>query len=266
MIYLRKRCLNWFRKPKERIYGGNIFFYPFGGSGSSEEYVGGNRRLIESGSWESWAKQVIDEVPDNIERIWLHNPFGIYEYEGGDREMWINQWNTAKKYLSWKLTNNKEFQKGMNILHKRFKEVICYVGSPLTLDTISFREVFKNIRPLIDSGVSIGFDASYDWHKGDKFDKVIQKLRKLGHRIYIEPAFLKDREYGEIDGIVYLDRFYDNLNNKDNSKFELSNKVENVVIQRNYDTKQLTELFYKGKTLAIRSNREDAQELAKLKF
>jgi len=253
------------RKKVKPVSGDVIVFAPIGGTGA--EHPGQARRLVLAGSWSALAQEILDELPKGCTRVQLHNPFGLYTKSGEDtRLMWIDQWVLAQDALPDKLSDPEEFAAAIKLLKANgVMEVIAYVGSPLTLPA-SFRNIDtidKLLYPLLSSGCSIGFDATYDWQLGDETDQIIQALRKRGHKVYIEPWQLADRKYGEVDGVIHLDRFFPRTRIGAHLLAE-SHTGERIIIQRNYSAKELIGLRELGASIAVRLHTATGQEVANL--
>lgn len=156
-----------------------------------------------------------------IDRVWLHNPGGLYakgyaqtdpnDFYGEDaqaawkrgidaREMWVDQWVHAESCCA-PFANREE----LALLHQLLtvdygvREVVYYVGSPQTLRDADLTGLHY-LAPFIALGpkASIGFDSlafkpAYPqirpWTKGDDICRLIAKLRKAGHKVYVEPRF-----------------------------------------------------------------------------
>ena len=243
-----------------------ILWYAFGGSGTQSP--GENRRLERSGSWSAWAEDAIEELPEGCTRVWLHNPFGLYVKRNGDRRMWIDQWVLAQGVMEDEFTDIDAFVQAIQMLRDAgVTEIITYVGSPLTLDVEdrNYEHVETLLRPMLEAGCSLAFDATYDWHKGDETDVLIQELRGRGHRVYVEPWLFADREYGEIDGVVHADRFFPRNSLREAMRRQpIVEKLdcERVVLQRIYTAEELTAMRLNGATIAFRPWTQTGQTLA----
>jgi hypothetical protein len=244
-----------------------IGFFNFGGSSREglAQYPSQNKRLMDAGSWQAWASATVDELPASVRRVWLHNPFGLWRKAGDDdRLMWIDQWSMARGVYRTELVDPAAFAEAVAILKAGgVREVIAYVGSPQTLDEVTFDGVYEHVAIYLDAGCSIGFDATFDWRAGDAVDEVIQAIRAKGHRVYCEPWPLAGREYGAIDGWVMADRFLENQVAKGfvrDGDLAESFDAEQIVIQREWDAAALGEL---DATLAVRLWSETGRSLSR---
>jgi hypothetical protein len=244
---------------------GTIAFYNIGGSGGDPDT--GNTRRLDDG-WDGLADAILRDLEGTrIDRVWLHNPYGNWIKTGGDRLMWIDQWLLLSDARP-ELADAEAFAAGVARLKAAgVREVVCYFGGPETLPIISYEAVEPLIRPALQAGCSIAFDHTMMWEAGDATDRLIQQIRRDGHRVYCEAYPFADRIYGRIDGWVMMDNF---LGNQVARGFTEAGQlaalfpagVERIIIQREWTAEQLQAERDKGETLAVRLWTEAGRELA----
>lgn len=175
--YVRKRVIAW---------------YPIGHSSRDTSVRMVGRNLKKTG-WDGFVKQSVLPVLKRygFKRVMIHNPFGTLPGEA----MQFDQYLTAKKAgLNW-LTDG--FVAAWKPVTASGVEVIGYLGNP-HLDPESqkllkskgekavFERGWKAIDPLVQSGMSIGYDAAVITGKNSATYHFAQMMRARGLKVYVE--------------------------------------------------------------------------------
>ena len=147
-------------------------------------------------SWPQYVDQMIQPQIDwGVKRFMFHLPFGKAE---GPQPMSYDSLLEARER---KLTLlYRGFERSMRALFRQgVEEIVCYLGA-LSLDRemIALKvgpykddnwidRFMKSMRPCINSGCSIAFDASGgDWEEEEPEHYAAKMLRALGTPVYIE--------------------------------------------------------------------------------
>jgi hypothetical protein len=143
-------------------------------------------------NWPGFIKGIVMPAADKFReqgrtpRLVLGNPFGTLAAEPMQFDQWWHAANTpwlrdgfTEAWLDWKRDNPDA-------------EVICYLGTldkdasfNLQADNWLYR-FYMSIRPALDAGMSIGWDASAVVPEDAPAGKAIQLIRSLGHTCYVE--------------------------------------------------------------------------------
>ncbi len=185
-----------------------IAWHPIGGASADESRRGVGFGVTERGWADYVTTRVLPQLDAGVRRILLHNPFGI---PAGDEPMSFDQHVEAQEEglrgltfgfaEAWRPVVEGRFTDGEPV------EVICYLGS---LDTdADFRAILQDdsvgraadwlqrvtasLDPALRAGMSIGFDSSSDLPEDSPEFRLIQLVRALGHRCYVEPRPLANR-------------------------------------------------------------------------
>lgn len=169
-----------------------IAWYPIGHSSrdTRRRMVGRN---LEKTGWGGFVKQSVLPVLKRygFKRVMLHNPFGTLTGEA----MQFDQYLTAKAAgLNW-LTDG--FVTAWKPVTASGVEVIGYIGNP-HLDSESqnllkskgekavFARGWKAIDPLVQAGMSIGYDAAVITDKNSATYHFAHMMRAHGLKVYVE--------------------------------------------------------------------------------
>lgn len=108
-------------------------------------------------------------------RAWLHNPFGQWEVviNKGSEMLW-DQIEYSRRYG---LNDVDGYTDAVRALAREGIEITSYIGTPV--DYVPRRDVIRTLKPIIDAGGSIFFDASASLKDGPH----IQTLLDLNEHI-----------------------------------------------------------------------------------
>lgn len=158
-------------------------------------YPSDSTRQVNPGALgQGWGPYVQSTVePDlawGVRRIELHNPFGILS---GETSFRADQFLDAEAAgLPW-LTD--DFVQAWQPITHGGIEVIGYIGSPeydpsfqaLANNPAAWNARFDaSIAPLVQAGMSIGFDQGQTMQPGDLFSQALERLRAQGVKVYLE--------------------------------------------------------------------------------
>lgn len=166
-----------------------VDYFLIGGDSSNA-----STRYVDQGALgDGWRTFVTARVqPDlawGVRRIEMHNPFGI----GNDPFYRADQFLEAQAAgMSW-LTD--DFVNAWAPITRSGVEVIGYIGNPesdpsfqaLESDPAAWNARFDaSVAPLVQAGMSIGFDLGQRMTQGDLFSQALDRLRAQGVKIYLE--------------------------------------------------------------------------------
>jgi hypothetical protein len=170
--------------------------------------------------WENYLKAAVAVGPNiqrpKLKRLLYHNPGGHYflgwtpdplnphnpvprqkaQAAGVDtREMWINQWLLAES-AGLRFADREALLVGHKVLkYYGIEEIIYYVGSPDAIKSETVEDCMECVEMFLRCGksASLAFDALGStinpWYPGSYIDKFIDRIRKDGHKVYVEPRF-----------------------------------------------------------------------------
>ena len=160
-----------------------------GGSSSDAATRAVSRGTFGAGWWGFVARNVIPDIVWGTRRILLFNPFGVGEEPSFPADQFLEAQNAG---LTW-LTG--DFVNAWAPITRSGVEVIGYIGSPesdpsfqaLASDPAAWNARFNaSIAPLVQAGMSIGFDLGQVMTQGDLFSQAIDRLRAQGVKVYLE--------------------------------------------------------------------------------
>ena len=156
-----------------------------------------NRILFVEG-WKSYIrKQVLPQLRWGVRRFQVHNPFGTRAGTVMQFDQYLEAqqrgltWLTEGFVESWKKVIEGHYTNGEPV------EVIAYLGA-INLDpdlTVLLREgdleawqqlVDDSVQPLLDAGMSIGFDSASRLDADEIEFQYIKQLEESGTEVYIE--------------------------------------------------------------------------------
>lgn len=142
----------------------------------------GRKTLLREG-WEAFVERDVLPLASHVGRVEFHNPFGTLANE----PMQFEQRTQARRAgLSMLVEGCAE---AWRMLTDRGIETIVYVGSPKLLraddDEAWMHWALLELRPALESGCSIAFDAACDLSPREV--GLIRHLQANGTRVYIEP-------------------------------------------------------------------------------
>ena len=166
-----------------------------------------------------WRTFITDRVqPDlawGVRRIELHNPFGI----GNEPIFRADQFLEAQAAgMSW-LTD--DFVNAWAPITRSGVEVIGYIGNPeydpsfqaLASDPAAWNARFNaSVAPLVQAGMSIGFDLGQTVTPGDLFSQALDRLRAQGVKIYFENRPPEFAPYNLTFPVIAVNPGWDNTN------------------------------------------------------
>lgn len=156
----------------------------FSGPDPAKRYIG--RGLLENGwQWfvKNWMQPAIDR---NCGKVLLHDPAGCDAGEAMDFDQFVEM---DRKYSLF----DDEFVKTIKPITAKGIEVIAYLGSMSgdpdkpTSPGAWLEWVARSVKPALDAGCTIAFDASNGFTASSKEGKVIELVESLCGKVYIEP-------------------------------------------------------------------------------
>ena len=195
-----------------------ISFHNIGYSSSDPErhYV---RAVNQTTGWPGFVRShALPDLAWGVRRIQIHNPFGIRE----GRQMELDQYLHAKADgLHWLTDDFTEawapVVRGEHTGGERV-EVIAYLGNP-------FWDIFADleeagrwdewldraercVRPAVDAGMSLGFDAFSKAERDSYAFRFVQLLETRGVRVYIETWPRKTHAHWRHTPIIVSEYWY----------------------------------------------------------
>jgi len=141
--------------------------------------------------WGAYIQGVVQpDLAWGVRRIELHNPFGIQSTDSAFRADQFLEAQAAG--LHW-LTD--DFAQAWQPVTRSGVEVIGYIGSPeydpsfqaLASNPAAWNARFNaSVAPLVEAGMSIGFDQGQGMQQGDLFSQALDWLRAQGVKVYLE--------------------------------------------------------------------------------
>lgn len=152
------------------------------------------RQVNPAALGQGWGPYVQGTVePDlawGVRRVELHNPFGILSSDSSFRADQFLEAQAAG--LHW-LTD--DFVQAWQPITRSGVEVIGYIGNPeydpsfraLAYNPVAWNARFDaSVAPLVQAGMSIGFDQGQTMQPGDLFSQALERLRGQGVKVYLE--------------------------------------------------------------------------------
>ena len=160
-----------------------------GGSGTDPASRMVNQAMLGNG-WGAYINQVVQpDIDWGVRRIELHNPFGVTTGSFFPAGQFLDAQAAG---LTW-LTN--DFVQAWQPITQSGVEVIAYIGNPdtdpsfqsLVSDPVTWNARFDaSVAPLIQAGMSLGFDYGQGFTDGDLFNQALDRLRAKGVNVYLE--------------------------------------------------------------------------------
>ncbi len=208
-----------------------IIYYNIGWSGRAPHRRNVTRIKPKSG-WPGFVERIAPTA-ERWGRIWLHNPFGALK---GEPMQFLQRSQAHRQNLPWLIAR---FDWAVRRLTSRGVEVVAYVGSPrqLPLESGQSREAWlqramAELRPLVDGGCSIGFDATYGgpaMGPDSLTFLLIEQLRTYRIRVYCEPWARADSPHMFDLSFVSRESFFQD--NRLHKKWAAIDKIRGEIVR-----------------------------------
>ncbi|MEO0586663.1 MAG: hypothetical protein AAF078_03400 [Planctomycetota bacterium] len=194
--------------------------YVIGNSSTRDENRRVGHGLSRSGGWSSFVRLKVRPLIDRgFTRFMLHNPFGVV---GGERmafDQYVEArearlgWLTDDFVEAWSPVTRGDYSDGRPI------EVIGYLGDlDDDPDFVALREAGDragwlrraavSVSPVVDAGMSVGFDSANQLAEGSAEFGLIRMLNGLEVRTYVEPRPHKTVPNLWSQNVISIDRFW----------------------------------------------------------
>lgn len=153
-----------------------------------------NPMIVNTG-WPNWVEaKVIPDVMWGVRRVLLHMPFGR-----GTGAYYIDTWQQCESLGLKNVTSSRGFKAAFRPLMDEGVEVIAYVGQVKKCARLErlkraryvdnwLNAIIDAIRLPLDNGMSIAIDASSSVERTDPEYLLMELLRQMGVRVYVETA------------------------------------------------------------------------------
>lgn len=186
-----------------------ISYIPIGHSAPGDQGRHIGYGIKAAGGWAPVLDQAVREYAWGVRRWQLHNPFGT---ETG-KAMQFDQFLRAREAgLNWVTDDFVKRWRPFTAIPG--VEVIGYLGTPYYLGADQqnfdrsnpaayFRRFTTSVQPLLDAGMSVGFDTSSRFPPDHPAYYALRMIHALGVRVYTEPLpFEKDTYVHDLPTIV----------------------------------------------------------------
>ncbi|MEM6334243.1 MAG: hypothetical protein AAF823_12975 [Planctomycetota bacterium] len=192
--------------------------YVIGNSSTRDENRRVGHGLSRSAGWSSFVRLKVRPLIDaGFTRFMLHNPFGAIGGERMEFDQYVDAkaarlgWLTDDFVEAWRPVTRGDYSDGRPI------EVIGYLGD-LDGDTTFvelrdaddragwLRRATVSVSPLLDAGMSVGFDSASKLPEGSPEYGLIRLLNGLGVRTYVEPRPHKTVPHLWTQNVIALNR------------------------------------------------------------